>query len=65
MQKDTQTAKIIKLLKANGKDTNRELNQICFRYGARLHELRKEGYVIKSNHIKDSLWEFIYFGKEQ
>ena len=65
MDKDTQTAKIIRLLKANGKATNKELNRICFRYGARIYDLRKKGHIIKSNHIKDSLWEFVYFGKEE
>jgi len=65
MNKDTQRAKIIKLLKTNGKATNTELNRICFRYGARIYDLRKEGHIIKSKHIKDSLWEFIYFEKEE
>lgn len=63
MNKDTQSAKILRLLKANGVATNRELNRICFRYGARIHELRKEGHIIKSNHVKNSLWEFSYHGE--
>jgi len=65
MNKESQTAKILKLFKANGKATNKELNRICFRYAARIHDLRKEGHIIKTNHIKDGLWEFVYFGKEE
>ena len=65
MQKDTQTSKILKLFKLKGSATNHELNRICFRYGARIHDLRKEGHIIKSNHIKDSLWEFSYHGKKE
>lgn len=55
-----QTEKIINLLEKRGKRgaSNYELNKIAFRYSARLHELRKEGYKIKAQHIKDSLWKF-------
>src|ERR1051326_269002 len=28
--------------------SNTELNEICFRYGARIFDLRREGYQIKS-----------------
>jgi hypothetical protein len=58
----SQTARILNLLKNQGKATNRELNVICFRYGARILDLRNEGHIIVSNHIKDGLWEFIYKG---
>lgn len=44
------TQKIIALLEKKKKVTNRELNNICFRYGARLWELRHElGYDIKTH----------------
>lgn len=62
---ESQTAKILKLLKKKGKLTNRQLNKICFRYAARLHELRKEGHIIVSNHVKEGLWEFVYKGEKQ
>lgn len=44
-----QARKILALLKRKAKVTNRELNQICFRYGARIYDLRKLGYVIETN----------------
>lgn len=57
-EKLTQTAKILKLLKEKGSATNVELNKICFRYGGRLYDLRKEGHDIVSIHEKDSVWRF-------
>lgn len=60
----SQTAKILKLFKVNGSATNHELNKICFRYSARLMELRKEGHIIVSSHIKDGLWNYVYKGEE-
>jgi hypothetical protein len=38
--------------------SNFQLNNLCFRYGARLMDLRKRGYVIDSKHIKGSEWRF-------
>jgi hypothetical protein len=64
MDKLTQTAKILKLLKENGSATNLELNKLCFRYGARIFDLRKEGHDILSVHEKDSKWRFIYKGEK-
>jgi len=60
MDKDTQTAKILRLLKAHGTVTNIELSRICFRYSARIHELRREGHNITSVHDKGSVWRFVY-----
>ena len=58
----SQTARVLNLLKANGKATNSELNKICFRYGARIFELRKEGHIIVTNRVKEGLYEFSYQG---
>lgn len=58
----SQTARILKLLKTNGSATNRELNRVCFRYGARLHDLRREGWDILSVREKDGLWRFVLRG---
>ena len=58
----SQTARVLNLLKANGKATNSELNKISFRYGGRLFELRKEGHVILTNRISEGLYEYIYQG---
>lgn len=62
--KETQTKKILGLLKTKKTVTNYELNQICFRYAARIHDLRSEGYRIVSNHVGGSLWTFVYKGHE-
>lgn len=41
----TQADRILERLK-KGPATNRELNQIGFRYSVRIHELRRDGYDI-------------------
>lgn len=58
----TQTARILKLLKANGSATNRELNRIAYRYSARIADLRVEGWDILSVRDKDGLWRFVLRG---
>lgn len=58
--KESQAARILRLLKKKGTVTNRELNRICFRYGARIWELRREGHTIVSNKVRGGLWEFTY-----
>lgn len=59
---ESQTARILRLFKERGTLTNKDLNRICYRYSARILELRNEGHLIVSNHIKDSLWEYVYKG---
>lgn len=56
----TQREKILQLLEDAGDEgvTNLKLNTVAFRYGGRLHELRQDGYRIRSTHIKDSVWRF-------
>lgn len=51
----SQREKIIKALKDAGAEgvTNTELVRICLRYGARLQELYKMGYLITHEAIKD------------
>lgn len=60
--KDSQAARILKLLKSKGQATNRELNRIAFRYSARVADLRREGHNIVSVREKDGLWRFVYKG---
>ena len=43
----TQKAKIIDLLKDKEWHSTEELHAICWRYGARLFDLREEGYVFE------------------
>lgn len=35
---------------------NSELNKICFRYGARIFELRRDGYDIRQQQVKKGLF---------
>lgn len=39
-----------------GSATNVELNAICYRYGARIMELRREGYAITKTHQSKGVW---------
>jgi hypothetical protein len=41
-----------------GPATNAELNAICFRYGARIHELRGMGHKIKTVQLKAGVFRF-------
>lgn len=57
-------ARVLRYLKENGIASNRELNRICYRYGARIHDLRKDGWIIRSNLVdqKNGMWEFSLHG---
>lgn len=59
----TQTGRILALLKRKGSVTNVELNRICFRYAARIHELRKEQHDILSIQEKPGVWRYFYRGQ--
>lgn len=54
----SQLAKIRNLLTERGVVTNHELNEVCYRYAARIHELRKAGWVIESKRIGAGIWRF-------
>lgn len=60
----TQTQKILKLLKdaPDNTVTNADLNKVCFRYGARLHDLRNAGHNITSRQLRKGLWAFTLEG---
>lgn len=60
-RKLSQTERILRLLKKRGNwgASNRELNNICFRYAARLCELRRDGYVIETIRDSAGLFRFI------
>lgn len=55
-----QKDKILALLEKKGKEgaTNRELNNVAFRYGARIAELREEGIDVVTRQIKRGLFVF-------
>lgn len=55
-------ARILKLLQKQGSATNRQLNVIAFRFGARIHDLRREGHIIRTEREHDGLFRFYYVG---
>ena len=56
----TQKDRILALLEERGPlgVLNIELNEITYRYSARIADLRKEGYRIRLTHIKGSVYCF-------
>lgn len=63
--RQSQAARILKLLQQKRSVTNTELNGIAFRYGARIFDLRKQGYKIISSQVKKGVWVFTYVGRNQ
>lgn len=63
--KESQTSKILKLLKEHKVVTNAQLNKVCFRYSARIHELRKDGYIIVASRINEGLFRYTYKGHRE
>lgn len=63
-EKLSQTARILKLFKAKHRATNNQLNKICYRYSARIAELRSEGHQILTERVKDGLFVYTYLGHE-
>ena len=62
----TQKDRIVELMRDMRWHTNAELNRICFRYGARLWELKhEEGYIIEKRNVpkKPGLVEYRYAGR--
>lgn len=60
--KETQSSRVLKLLRAKKVVTNTELNNICFRYSARIHELRNDGWLIDTKLKAGGLTKFIFMG---
>jgi hypothetical protein len=45
--------------------TNLELNTVCFRYGARIWELRKQGFAVETRREGDSVFRFVLHTEPQ
>ena len=58
-RKPTQRERILARLEA-GPTTNRDLNNIAFRFGARILELRSDGYDIRCYPLKPAKGLYIY-----
>lgn len=61
----TSRDKVLAYLEQHGTATNLELNGICFRYGARLQELRAEGYLITKAHAGGGVWRYTLVGQKR
>jgi hypothetical protein len=61
----TKEGQILAYLKRKGLEgaSQQELNRIQFRYGASIHELRKEGHDIRSVQVGYGKWRFYYEGE--
>jgi len=64
IRRDTLKTEVLAFLKARGEKgaTNIELNNIQFRYGASIYELRKEGYKVWTKHVKGGVYRYILTG---
>jgi hypothetical protein len=62
-----QRERILSLLRARGLAgaSNVELNAIAFRYGGRIHELRRIGYCIETRRESENLFRFIFIAEAQ
>lgn len=60
----SQRQKILAMLVDHHSVTSAQLNKVCFRYSARIHELRKQGHAITSKQISKGLWEYTYEGRQ-
>jgi len=58
MKRISQKEKILKLLLKRKCVHMRDLNNVAYRYGARLADLRKQGYKIETRQIRAG--EFVY-----
>jgi hypothetical protein len=65
-RRTTMRAAVLAALQSGPRDS-RELNAICYRYGARLMELRREGWPIRSVAPKggDTLWRYELTGPRE
>jgi hypothetical protein len=61
-RRDTSKALVLARLE-QGPATNEELNDICFRYGGRIFELKRAGYVIDKTHVEGGLWVYTLKGR--
>ena len=52
-----QSAAVLERLRL-GPATNIELGRICMRYSARVHDLKRAGYRIRSQRVEGAVWSF-------
>lgn len=63
--KESQCARILKLLQKNAYVTNTDLNNVAYRYGSRLHDLRREGHNIQHEYVKPGVFRYWLVREEE
>lgn len=58
LHKETHARKILRTLKSNRYVTNIDLNRIAYRYSARIHELRREGWNIQRQYERPGIYRY-------
>lgn len=54
-----QTERVLRMLQTNQFVTNLDLNKyVCYRYGARIHELRQAGHHIEREYVKPGVFRY-------
>lgn len=63
--RESQARRILKFLKLKGRITNVEMVRMRILRGSeRIRELKADGYIIVTNHVKGGIWEYVYKGHE-
>ena len=62
MKTMSKTQQVLARLRQDRVVSNVELNKICFRYSDQIFRLRREGYIIGKEHVKDYQWNYIFNG---
>jgi hypothetical protein len=61
-RRENSESKVLAFFQAHRIATNVELNQICYRYGARIHALRAKGYDIVTGEKRGGIVQYEYRG---
>lgn len=62
IRRENSRERVLALLQAKGHATNIELNSVCYRFGARILELRALGYVIETGAKRGGVVSYSYKG---
>ncbi|MBJ8343974.1 helix-turn-helix domain-containing protein [Antrihabitans sp. YC2-6] len=64
LEPTTQTGRILKILQKDGEITNAQMWRMKIQRGSeRIRELKAEGHVIRSIHLKGPYWIYMYDGQ--
>ncbi len=64
LRRQSNKDRVLAYLQVRGSATNIELTAIGgMRFGGRVFELRKEGYLIDTERVKDGVFRFVFRGR--